>query len=151
MVCIRYPYSRMVTAVPAWPVPTIHLAADDNVTVAVNLCIELTALLSRFTPLFPTDELDEAQSRLILHDFPVEERLARAALPSKLGAIINPEHQITRTLSNFYTRATSAGRNYCAYVIYHHLSHIGHLYNCMNTTSRMGTQNWAFMTGVGFL
>lgn len=42
--------------------------------------VEFTALLAWFTPLFTADELDEARSRLVLHDFPVDERLARAAL-----------------------------------------------------------------------
>lgn len=41
--------------------------------------IEFAALLPWFGSLFTDDELDEAKSRLILHDFPVDERLARAA------------------------------------------------------------------------
>lgn len=41
--------------------------------------IEFAALLPWFAPLFTTGELDEARSRLILHNFPVEERLVRAA------------------------------------------------------------------------
>jgi hypothetical protein len=41
--------------------------------------IEFAALLPWFAPLFTDDELDEAKSRLILHDFPVNDRLAKAA------------------------------------------------------------------------
>ena len=41
--------------------------------------IEFAANLPWFTPLFAADELDEAKSRLILHDFPIEERLTIAA------------------------------------------------------------------------
>jgi hypothetical protein len=40
--------------------------------------VEFAANLPWFTPLFTADELDEARSRLILHDFPFEERLAIA-------------------------------------------------------------------------
>jgi hypothetical protein len=42
--------------------------------------VEFTVLLPWFARLFTVDELDEARSRLVLHDFPVDERLARAAL-----------------------------------------------------------------------
>jgi hypothetical protein len=42
--------------------------------------VEFTALLPLFIPLFTADELEEARSRLVLHDFPVDERLTRAAL-----------------------------------------------------------------------
>jgi hypothetical protein len=41
--------------------------------------VEFAALLPWFAPLFTGDELDEARSRLILHDFPVNERLAKVA------------------------------------------------------------------------
>jgi hypothetical protein len=41
--------------------------------------VEFAANLPWFASLFTADELDEAKSRLILHDFPVEERLARVA------------------------------------------------------------------------
>jgi hypothetical protein len=41
--------------------------------------VEFAALLPWFGSLFTDDELDEASSRLILHDFPVNERLAKAA------------------------------------------------------------------------
>ncbi|HEY1698805.1 MAG TPA: AAA domain-containing protein [Trebonia sp.] len=41
--------------------------------------MEFAANLPWFTSLFTADELDEARSRLILHEFPFEERLARAA------------------------------------------------------------------------
>jgi hypothetical protein len=40
--------------------------------------IEFAALLPWFAPLFTTSELDEARSRLVLHDFPVEGQLVRA-------------------------------------------------------------------------
>ena len=40
--------------------------------------IEFAVLLPWFTSLFTDDELDEARSRLILHDFPVDDRLAKA-------------------------------------------------------------------------
>ncbi len=41
--------------------------------------VEFVANLPWFRSLFTEDELDEAQSRLTLHDFPVEQRLAAAA------------------------------------------------------------------------
>ena len=41
--------------------------------------IEFAVLLPWFMPLFTDDELDEARSRLILHDFPVDVRLAKAS------------------------------------------------------------------------
>jgi hypothetical protein len=41
--------------------------------------VEFVANLPWFRDLFTADELDEARSRLMLHDFPVEERLAAAA------------------------------------------------------------------------
>lgn len=42
--------------------------------------VEFVANLPWFTPLFTTDvSLDEARSRLILHDFPADEHLANAA------------------------------------------------------------------------
>ena len=40
--------------------------------------IEFASLLPWFSALFTDDELNEARSRLILHDFPVDERLAKA-------------------------------------------------------------------------
>lgn len=40
--------------------------------------VEFTALLPWFAALFTNDELDEARSRLALHEFPVEERLVSA-------------------------------------------------------------------------
>lgn len=44
--------------------------------------VEFAANLPWFRSLFTEDELDEAQSRLTLHDFPVEQRLAAAAAHS---------------------------------------------------------------------
>jgi hypothetical protein len=41
--------------------------------------VEFVANLPWFVSLFTADELDLARSRLILHEFPVDERLARAA------------------------------------------------------------------------
>jgi hypothetical protein len=41
--------------------------------------VEFVANLPWFRALFTEDELDEARSRLTLHDFPVEDRLAAAA------------------------------------------------------------------------
>lgn len=41
--------------------------------------VEFVANLPWFSALFTDDELREAKSRLVLHDFPVEERLAAAA------------------------------------------------------------------------
>jgi hypothetical protein len=41
--------------------------------------VEFVANLPWFRALFTEDELDEARSRLIMHDFPVDERLAAAA------------------------------------------------------------------------
>jgi hypothetical protein len=41
--------------------------------------VEFAALLPWFAPLFTEDELDEARSRLIQHEFPVEERLTVAS------------------------------------------------------------------------
>ena len=41
--------------------------------------IEFAVLLPWFASLFTDDELDEAKSRLILHDFPVDDRLAKAS------------------------------------------------------------------------
>jgi hypothetical protein len=41
--------------------------------------VEFVANLPWFSDLFTEDELDEARSRLTLHEFPVEERLAGAA------------------------------------------------------------------------
>jgi hypothetical protein len=43
--------------------------------------VEFVANLPWFRDLFTDDELDEARSRLTLHDFPVEQRLAAAAHP----------------------------------------------------------------------
>jgi hypothetical protein len=41
--------------------------------------VEFVANLPWFSALFTEDELDEARSRLTLHEFPVEDRLAAAA------------------------------------------------------------------------
>lgn len=41
--------------------------------------VEFAMSLPWFAPLFTIDELDEAKTRLIMHDFPFEERLAKAA------------------------------------------------------------------------
>jgi hypothetical protein len=41
--------------------------------------VEFVANLPWFRELFTEDELDKAKLRLILHNFPVEERLAAAA------------------------------------------------------------------------
>jgi hypothetical protein len=44
--------------------------------------VEFAALLPWFEPLFTADELKEARTRLILHDFPVEAKLrAATAIP----------------------------------------------------------------------
>jgi hypothetical protein len=48
--------------------------------------IEFAANLPWFRSLFTDDELDEARSRLILHDFPADERLAAAAAHPPQGA-----------------------------------------------------------------
>jgi hypothetical protein len=45
----------------------------------LNRSVEFAANLPWFRELFTEDELDEARTRLTLHDFPVEERLAAAA------------------------------------------------------------------------
>jgi hypothetical protein len=47
--------------------------------------VEFVANLPWFRSLFTEDELDEAQSRLTLHDFPVEQRLAAAAAHPPTG------------------------------------------------------------------
>ncbi len=48
--------------------------------------VEFVANLPRFRALFTEDELDEARSRLTLHGFPVDERLAAAAADPRTGA-----------------------------------------------------------------
>ncbi|MGH3847402.1 MAG: hypothetical protein ACRDS0_39175, partial [Pseudonocardiaceae bacterium] len=45
----------------------------------LNRSVEFAANLPWFRELFTDDELDEARTRLTLHDFPVEERLVAAA------------------------------------------------------------------------
>ena len=45
----------------------------------LNRSVEFVANLPWYRELFTEDELDEARTRLTLHDFPVEEQLAAAA------------------------------------------------------------------------
>ena len=45
----------------------------------LNRSVEFVASLPWFRELFTEDELDEARTRLTLHDFPVEEQLAATA------------------------------------------------------------------------
>jgi hypothetical protein len=53
----------------------------------LNRSVEFAANLPWFSELFTEDELDEARTRLTLHDFPAEERLAVAAAhPPGLGS-----------------------------------------------------------------
>jgi hypothetical protein len=46
---------------------------------ALDTSVELTACLPWFRELFTRTELDEAERRLVLHDFPLQQELERAA------------------------------------------------------------------------
>jgi len=45
---------------------------------ALDASVEFAVCLSWFQPLFTVDEVEEAERRLLLHEFPLRERLARA-------------------------------------------------------------------------